>query len=258
MPAPRNLLKEKLIAGQTQIGCWLDMAANVPAEIAGRAGFDWCMIDGEHAPLNPTLIRDQLIALQAVGCAAAVRVPMGEAWYLKQVLDAGAQSVLVPMVDSAAEARAMVQAVKYPPQGGRGLAALVIRASGYGAEADYTQTANDQICLMVQAETPGAVEHIDAIAATEGVDCVFIGPHDLAANMGYVGNTDAAEVRAAIAHVMARTRAAGKAVGMFCLNPDDLAGYRDMGATVLAVASDVVSYRQALEERIRKVRSVLK
>jgi len=257
MPAPKNTIKTKLLSGDLQIGAFLDLASTTVAEIAGRAGYDWCLVDGEHGPSDTAQIRDQLMALASVGCPALVRVPCGEDWVLKRALDIGAQTLLVPMVDTAAQAEAVARAVRYAPEGTRGLAAGVVRASGYGAEPDYMHTANDQICLMVQAESRAAVENVDAIAATPGVDCVFVGPSDLAADMGHLGNPGAPEVVEAITHIMARTRAAGKAVGMFCLDPGQLARYRDMGATFIAVASDVVSMTSVLRSRAAEAREQL-
>jgi len=257
MPAAQNPIKAKLAAGDMQIGAFLDLASPIVAEIAGSAGFDWCLIDAEHGPSDTALIRDQLVALAAVGCPAAVRVPVGEPWVLKRALDVGAQTVLVPMVDTAQQAAVAARAVRYPPEGNRGLAAGVVRASGYGAMADYMHTANDQICLMVQAESRAAVDNIDAIAATPGVDCIFVGPSDLAADMGYLGNPGAPEVRDAIKHVMARTQAAGKAAAMFCVEPAQLAAYRDMGATLIAVASDIGMLGAGLRDRAAEARKRL-
>lgn len=257
MPAPENLIKTRLKAGHTQLGLWLNLACDVSAELAGQVGFDWCLIDAEHGSSSLPMVRAQLMALAAAGCPAAVRVAENKAWMLKQALDLGAQTVLVPMVGSGAEAAAAANAVYYPPKGARGLAAGVVRASGYGAVPDYASTANDQICLMVQAENRAALDNIDDIAGTEGVDCVFIGPSDLAADMGHLGNSAAPEVQEAIAHIMARSLAAGKAVGMFCLNPSDVPRYRDLGATFINVASDVNALRLTLAERLAAARSGL-
>ena len=249
-----NILRKRLLAGEIQLGAFLGMGSTPVAEITGQAGFDWCLIDGEHGVNSLPMIRDQLVALASVNCPAIVRVADKAPWMLKQVLDIGAQTVLVPMVDTASQARAVAAAARYAPVGTRGLAVGVVRASDYGANADYTQQANEQICLMVQAESRAAVDNIDAIAAVDGVDCVFIGPMDLAADMGCPGQTNAPEVMAAIAHIMERTRAAGKAVAMFCLAPDQVSRYIDMGATVIAVASDVALLTQTMRSRVSEVR----
>jgi len=258
MPAPRNILKEKIATGPMQIGCWLDFASPMVAEIASTAGFDWCLIDAEHGPNDLPLIQAQLQAMAASATPLVVRVPVGEDWILKQVLDLGVQSVLVPMIDSGAQAAAMARAVRYPPQGCRGLASVLVRASGYNAIPDYVTTANDQICLMVQAESRAALGDIDAIAQTEGVNCVLIGPSDLAADMGHIGNPDAPEVVEAIEHIIARTKAAGKAAGIFCLNADLFTHYRDLGVTMLAVATDVTTLANGLREQVVRVRNILR
>jgi 4-hydroxy-2-oxoheptanedioate aldolase len=239
MPAPHNRLKAALARGDLQLGCWLSMATATSTEIAGGAGFDWCLIDAEHAPNDLASIRSQLQALNGSSSSAVVRVPHGEPWIMKRVLDLGAQSILVPMVDMAEQARAMVRAVRYPPEGVRGVGSGFARASGYGAIPDYQTTARDEICLLVQAESRTAIENIDDIARTDGVDCVFIGPADLSADMGHLGNTDAPEVVEAILHGIARIRAAGKAAGIVAFGPGEAKRWADAGATFVATASDV-------------------
>jgi 4-hydroxy-2-oxoheptanedioate aldolase len=253
-----NPIKARLAQGETLAGVWLNLASATTAEIVGEAGYDWCLVDGEHGANPIDRMRDQLIALKAAGCPAALRVAENRAWMVKQALDAGAQTVVVPMVSTGEEARAAAAAMRYPPQGIRGMGAGVVRASGYGLNPDYMFKANDEVCLMVQAETRAAVDNIDAIAATPGVDAVFIGPSDLAADMGHMGDTTAPEVEEAIAHVMARTQAAGKHVGMFCLTPAHLPRYRDLGARFIAVASDVVVFASAIRARATEVREALK
>jgi 4-hydroxy-2-oxoheptanedioate aldolase len=239
MPAPQNRLKAALARGDVQLGCWLSMATPASAEIAGGAGFDWVLIDGEHAPNDLSSIRAQLMALNGSASSVLVRVPFGEAWILKRMLDLGVQSILVPMIDTAEQARAMVRAVRYPPHGVRGVGAGFARASGYGAIPDYQTTANDQICLLVQAESRTSIENIDAIAATEGVDAVFIGPSDLSADMGHLGNPGAPEVVEAILHGISRIRAAGKAVGIIAFGPGEAKRWADAGVQFIATASDV-------------------
>lgn len=247
MPAPQNPLKSALAEGRLQKGLWLNLSSPLVAEMAGQAGFDWCLIDGEHGPWDPAAIRAQLIALQGTGTAPVVRVPTDADWILKQVLDLGAQTVLVPMVHSAGQARDVVRGLRYPPQGIRGQGAMVARASGFGAIADYAETANRQICCMVQAESRAALDNIDAIAATEGVDAVFIGPADLAADMGLA--IDAPDLRAAIAGAIPRIRAAGKAAGIICA-PADFAHYTDLGVTFLGLGSDAMLLQAALADLV--------
>jgi 4-hydroxy-2-oxoheptanedioate aldolase len=239
MPAPENRLKGALAKGELQLGCWLGMATPASAEIAGGAGFDWCLIDAEHAPNDIASIRAQLMTLNGSSSSVVVRVPFGEAWIMKRMLDLGAQSILVPMIDTAEQALAMVRAVRYPPEGVRGVGAGFARASGYGAITDYQPTASAEICLLLQAESRKAVENIDEIAATDGVDCVFIGPSDLSADMGYLGNPGAPEVEEAILHAISRIRAAGKAAGIIAFGPGEAKRWADAGVTFIATASDV-------------------
>lgn len=214
MAAPINTLKAAIREGRHLRGLWLALGSETVTEIAGRAGFDWCLVDGEHGPWDPTLIRRQLMVLASVGTPGVVRVPVNEAWVIKQALDIGVQTVMVPMVNSAAEARAAVSACRYPPQGIRGNGGATIRAGGFGAIADYTATANDEVCVIVQAESRAAMADLPAIAATEGVDCVFIGPADLAADLGYRDDIAAPEVCDEIRRAITVITGAGKMAGI--------------------------------------------
>jgi len=250
MRAPKNKLKAALAEGRTRLGFWLNMGHPGMAELAGQIGVDFCLIDGEHAPYNPNTILAQLRSLEGTGTSPVVRVPVGEDWVIKQVLDLGAQTVLVPMVNTADQARAMVRATRYAPDGVRGQGAAVARSSMYGRVSDYAVSANAQICLIVQAESRQAIENIDTIAAVDGVDAVFIGPADLSADMGYLGNPSHPEVEEAIRHGFARIRAAGKAGGIIAESADQITAYMDMGATFVAIGSDVLLFRQAMEARL--------
>ena len=242
MPAPVNALKTKLDKGEAQCGFWLAMASGTVAEIAGKAGFDWCLIDGEHGPNTLTTIAAQLQALAGTPTHAAVRVPMGEDWMLKQVLDLGVQTVVVPMVNTPQQAAKVAAAVRYPTAntgaGSRGMGAVLARASGYGEIVDYVSSANEQIFLFVQIESAEAVKNVDAIAATAGVDGVFVGPADLSADMGFGGQLDVPEVIAAIDHVYARVKAAGKAIGTIVFNENDFQTQIDKGVTFLGLGGD--------------------
>lgn len=250
MAAPENRLKAALGRGELQVGLWLGMTHPVAAEIASSAGFDWCLIDAEHSPNTLPEIRAQLQAMAGGAASSVVRVPQGEAWILKQMLDLGVQSILVPMVDTADQAREMARAMRYPPEGIRGVGAALARASGYGGIADYTTTANDQMCLLVQAESRQAIENIDAIAGTEGVDCVFVGPADLSASMGYLGRLDAPEVIEAIDHAIDRIRAAGKAAGIIDFTPEAARRWAGKGVTFLGVGSDVTTLATGLRRLV--------
>ena len=191
MPAPVNRFKAALAAGQMQYGCWAGFGDPYATEVMSTAGFDWLVIDGEHAPNDIRSIMAQLQVLEGKPDShPVVRLPMGEAWLIKQALDIGAQTLLIPMVETAEQARDLVRAMRYPPEGIRGSGAALARASRFAAIPDYIRTANDQMCLLVQVETVRGMEALDAILAVEGVDGVFIGPSDLAAEMGF----DAVEV----------------------------------------------------------------
>ena len=248
MPAPVNRFKAALAAADRPlIGLWMAMANPYTAEILGECGYDWLVIDGEHAPNTLTTMMAQLQALSAAAAAPVVRVPIGEAWVIKQVLDLGAQTVLVPMVDSADQAATLVRAVRYPPQGMRGVGASFARAGRFGTIPDYVTTANAQIALIVQVEAAAGIAAIDAIAATDGVDGVFIGPSDLAADMGHPGQPGAGPVQAAIRHGLARVRAAGKAAGILSTEEAAARRYIDWGATFVAVGGDVGLFRAAAQ-----------
>lgn len=246
MPAPVNDLKTILKTGECQFGVWLTLANPTSAEIAGKAGFDWCLIDGEHGPNTLQTIAAQLQALAGTPARAVVRVPVGEDWVLKQVLDLGAQTIVVPMVHTAKQAAQVAAAVRYPGKGVRGMGAALARASDYGAIVDYVSSANDQICLFVQIESAQAVDNIDAIVATDGVDGIFVGPADLSADMGFVDQMDAPEVLAAIDHVYARTKAAGKIIGTVTFDTADFQNQIDKGVTFLGLGADSMVLSQSL------------
>ena len=255
MQTPVNTLKKTLKSGQVQRGIWLTSGTGILAELAGTAGFDWCLIDGEHGPNTVSEILPQLQALAISGTPAVVRVANAEAWMIKQVLDLGCQTVVVPMVDDAQTAKAMARAMRYPPQGNRGMGASLARATGFGAVADYPHTANDQVCLLVQAESAQAVENIDAIAAIEGVDGVFVGPADLSADMGYPGQPDHPEVEAAIDHLIARTVAAGKIAGIITFDETRLTEYAEKGVTFLGVGGDMMVLGSALRGLAARIKT---
>ena len=256
MPAPQNKLKAALARRELQIGIWLGLCSPAVAEMAGAAGYDWCLIDGEHGPNDLPLMVAQLRALEGRGASAVVRVPQGEDWILKQVLDIGAQSVLVPMVETAAQARQVVEACKYAPQGRRGVGYALARASGYNAIEDYAKTANDQICVMVQVETRAAMANIAQIAQVPGIDCIFVGPADLSADMGHLGDLNHPEVLEVIAQGMKDIKAAGLCAGTICFDPEDQQRFIAQGGCFLGVAADVVTLQSALAQNVAQARQL--
>ncbi len=238
MPAPLNPFKVALAARQPQIGLWLGLANPVTAELCSHAGFDWLLVDGEHAPNDiPTI----LAQVQAIGQRAhpIVRPPLGQTHMVKQILDLGVQTILVPMIETAAQAAEMARAMLYPPQGVRGVGASLARASAYGTTADYLTSANAQTCLLLQIESRAGLAALEEIAATEGVDGIFIGPADLAADMGFLGKPGAPEVQAAVEDALARIQRAGKAAGILTSDKALAQRYLDLGATFVGVGSDV-------------------
>lgn len=238
MPVPVNKLKAALSDGKRQLGLWLAMAHPTSAEIAAGAGFDFCLIDGEHAPNDIPIILTQLRAMGGGDATPVVRVPTGDPRLIKQVLDLGAQSLLIPMIDTPEEAETMVRATRYPPEGFRGVGAAMARSGQFGGIPDVVTTANEQICVLVQAESQTALGNIEKIAKT-GVDGIFIGPADLAADMGFPGNPGAEEVQAAIKDGVARIRAAGLAAGLISFDRAGAERYVSWGANFVAVGGDV-------------------
>jgi 4-hydroxy-2-oxoheptanedioate aldolase len=239
MPAPLNRFKEALAGGKTLFGCWMSIGEGYTAEILGGAGFDWLLIDGEHAPNDVRSIRDQIVALTASDSHPVVRVPVGETWIIKQMLDLGAQTILVPMVETPQQARELVKACRYPPDGARGVGYSVGRASGFGQLENYGPTADAQICLLVQVESKTGLDNLDAILATDGVDGVFIGPADLSASLGYLGRTMHPDMQATIFDALKRIAASGKAAGILTTDDKTIEAALDAGARFVAVAMDI-------------------
>jgi 4-hydroxy-2-oxoheptanedioate aldolase len=238
MELPENRFKRALAEGRLQIGLWCSLCSNIAAEIVSDSGFDWLLLDTEHAPNE---IPDVLAQLQAVARGAAtpiVRAAWNDLVLLKRILDLGAQTVLVPYVQSAEEARRAVAATRYPPAGVRGVAGSG-RAAGYGRIAGYLQKANSEICVLVQVETKPALDQLEAIATVEGVDGVFIGPGDLAASLGHVGDSRHAAVQAAIKGAADRLQAVGKPAGILALDEAETRRYIEWGYRFVAVGMDV-------------------
>ena len=245
MPAPANGFKAALAAGRVQMGAWVGLADPYLAEITATAGFDWLLVDGEHAPNDLRSMLAQLRVIDASPAHALVRLPMGEDWAIKQALDIGAQSILIPMVESAEDAARLVRATRYPPNGHRGVGAALARASRFSAIPDYLPTADREIWLGVQVENRAGLAALDGILRTD-VDGVFIGPADLAADMGHGGDSGATPVRAAIMDAIGRIRAAGKAPGILTMDPVMQRDCLDAGAQFIATCIDVTTYAAAI------------
>ncbi|WP_417523588.1 HpcH/HpaI aldolase family protein [Marinovum sp.] len=244
MDLPRNAFKAALSQGKRQIGFWSTLPDSGLVELLAGCGYDWLLIDSEHAPVDPRAMLPLLQAAAPYPTSVMVRAGWNDPVEIKRLLDAGAQSIMVPYVQSADEARKAVSAVRYPPQGTRGVAGTT-RASHWGAIKSYTQRANDEICLVVQVETVAAAEQIEAIAAVEGVDGIFIGPADLAASMGFPGETGHPEVRAAVCDAVRRIVAAGKPAGFLSSDQSYVREVAEAGASFLAVGIDGALMRRA-------------
>ncbi|HWU61937.1 MAG TPA: 4-hydroxy-2-oxoheptanedioate aldolase [Ensifer sp.] len=252
MPAPINMFKKALKEGRLQLGLWQALTSPVTVEICGSAGYDWLLLDAEHAPNDLPLLVDQLRALKGSSSHPIVRPPIGEAWIIKQLLDIGAQTLLIPMVESGEQAQNLVRAMLYPPQGVRGVGAALARASGYNSIPDYLKTANDEICLLLQIESRAGIAALDAITTTDGVDGVFIGPADLAADMGYLGNPGHPEVQAAVEGAIRRIVALGKAAGVLTGDLALARRYADLGATFVGIGNDVTLFSNATRKLLRE------
>ena len=237
MDLPANRFKRRLLAGERQIGLWCSMADAYAAEAVAGSGFDWLMFDTEHSPGGVESVLAQLQAVAPYPVSPVVRPAANDAVLIKKFLDVGVQTLLVPYVQSAREAQAAVAAVRYPPHGVRGVAGTT-RAAGFGRVKDYHRRAAEELCLLVQVETGEALERLEAIAATEGVDGVFIGPNDLAASLGHVGDQEHPRVVAAVDGAIARLKAIGKPSGIYA-SPAFARRCLELGAAFAAVGGDL-------------------
>ncbi len=235
MKQPHNALKAALARGQAQVGLWLSLADAYVAEMIATAGFDWLLIDAEHAPNDLRTVLAQLQAVAPYPVSAVVRPVVGNTALIKQYLDAGVQSLLVPMVHNAAQAAEVVAATRYAPRGTRGLGGAMARVTRWSRVDDYVAQADDEICVLVQAESIEAMADLAAIAAVDGVDGVFFGPADLSASMGHLGEPDHPEVLAAIDAGIVTVLAAGKAPGIISTDPKVSERYLRAGVLFMAV-----------------------
>lgn len=241
-----NSLRQRLVAGERLIGCWCSLGNAITTEVLGVAGFDWVLLDGEHSPNDVISFIPQLMALKDSPSAPVVRPASNNTVEIKRLLDAGFYNFLVPFVESADDARRAVAATRYPPQGIRGVS-VSQRGNRYGSVPGYFEGVNEQICVAVQIESRAGLAAAAEIAAVDGVDCIFIGPSDLAAGIGHLGNANHPDVQAAIASVFATVRAAGKPVGILAGVEADARRYLAMGATFVAVGSDLGLFRAATQ-----------
>jgi 2-keto-3-deoxy-L-rhamnonate aldolase RhmA len=247
MEMPINRFKQRLKAGEKLVGLWSQFGNGAATEIVVDAGFDWILIDTEHAPLDLAVVTDQLRIIQPSASAAIVRPAWNDAVLFKRILDAGAQTLLVPYIESAEEARQAVTAARYPPRGRRGVA-TTHRANRYGRVGEYYARATDETCVLAQLETTQAVAVLEEIADVDGVDGVFIGPSDLAASMGYIGQPAHPESRKLIADACKRAKAIGVPIGILAPVEADALMFLEMGFSFVAVGSEIGLLRKATDE----------
>jgi 4-hydroxy-2-oxoheptanedioate aldolase len=249
-----NRFKARLRAGQQLLGIWSMLASSNVVEVLTQAEYDWILIDTEHAANDVPMVQEQLRAAAFSGMPAVVRPVANDAIQIKRLLDIGAQTLLVPMVNTPEEAARAAQAVRYPPAGIRGVS-LATRANRYGRDADYLQHANDEVCLLVQLETAEALANLEAIAGVDGVDGIFIGPSDLAAALGHLGDFRHADVQAVIVDALGRAKRCGKPIGILMADPVLSASYVRSGFDYVALATDIGLLRGGTQAVLQEGRS---
>ena len=248
MTLPPTFGERLRTADRPLVGMWVVSGSPIAAEIAAGSGLDLLLIDGEHSANTLESIQLQLQVVAAFPVCPLVRVPFGDAVVIKQVLDLGAQNLIVPMVSSAEQAAALVQAVRYPPQGVRGVGSALARSSRWNRVDDYLAQANDSVSLTVQIESAEAVEQADEILAVDGVDAVFVGPADLSASLGLLGQQGHPTVVSTVERVLDAAAAAGKPAGVNAFDPVMAEHYLDRGASFVLVGADVSLLARASEQ----------
>ncbi|WP_180163594.1 MULTISPECIES: 4-hydroxy-2-oxoheptanedioate aldolase [unclassified Acinetobacter] len=249
-----NHFKKKLKTEQ-QIGLWVGLADAYGTEIAANAGYDWLLIDGEHAPSDLRTTLSQLQSIAAYPSQAVVRPPIGSVQLIKQLLDIGAQTLLIPMVETVEQAQLMVKAVRYPPEGIRGVGAALARATRWNSIPDYYATAHENICLLIQIESVEGIKNLEEILKIEGIDGVFIGAVDLSATMGYQGNPNHPEVQKTVIDAIQRIRKAGKAAGILSTQHEVTQKYIELGTEFVAVGVDTSVLMNSLRELLSKYKT---
>jgi len=254
MQLPVNAFKRAIASNATPVGTWLSSGSAATAEALGCAGFDFVVVDTEHAPVDTPQMVELLRAVAGTPASAIVRPPWNDMVMVKRAMDAGAQSLLFPYVQNADEARRAVANTRYPPEGVRGVAGTH-RASRFGLIPDYVRSASREVCVIVQIETPTALAELESIAAVPGVDSIFVGPADLSASIGHLGDMGHADVQSKLADAAARCRRAGKPCGIIGGTPDLVARFIEYGYSWVAVASDMAMMVSRAQEYLAKVRA---
>lgn len=253
MDLPRNAFKHEIASGRTLFGAWLSSGAPSTAEALGCSGLDFLVVDMEHSPIDTPQAIEILRAIAGTPASPVTRVPWNDAVMVKRALDAGAQTLLFPFVQNAQEAAQAVAATRYPPDGIRG-AAGIHRASRYGTIPGYFKVAASELCVAVQVETVAALDHLEAIAKVPGVDSIFVGPGDLSASMGLLGDMAHADVQAKLKHAAAECKRLGKPSGIIGPNPDMVARFVEYGYTWVAIGSDVGMMMSRAQEWLAKAK----
>lgn len=252
----RNRFRAQLLARKKQLGIWSMLASTNVVEVLTQADYDWILLDTEHAANEVPMVQEQLRAAAQTEVSAIVRPSTNDHVQIKRLLDIGAQTLLVPMVNTPEEARRAVAAMHYPPFGIRGVSSAT-RANRYGRDADYLQQANDEVCLLVQLETVEALANLEAIAAVDGVDALFIGPSDLAAALGHLGDFRHPEVQDAIYDALARAHRCAKPMGILMPDPVLSSAYLRGGFDYVALATDIGLLRSATQAVLQQANAEL-
>ena len=254
MKFPENTFLDGLREGRQQIGYWVALGNNISAEVVATSGFDWLLVDMEHAPADVSCVLGQLQAIAPHGSAAMVRAPWNDTVMIKRLLDIGALNLMIPMVQSVEEAKAAVAATRYPPEGVRGVAGSM-RATQFGRVKDYHAQANDRIGLILQLETQAAVAQAVEIGSVPGVDGVFFGPADIGADMGLLGQTGAAEIWDVIRAAADDLRAAGIPAGTLTTDPALAVELLNEGFAFVACGLDTDVLAKASDALLAKVKA---
>jgi|TARA_B110000093_G_C12970461_1_gene412092 4-hydroxy-2-oxoheptanedioate aldolase len=258
MDTPKNSFKQKALTKEITYGIWNGLVDTVTAEIIAGAGFDWILVDGEHAPFDLRTIQLQLQTIAAYNVQVVVRPPVGDTILIKQLMDIGVQSLLVPMVESAEQAIQLVKAMRYPPEGIRGVGTALARASKWNRTNNYFRDANNEMCLICQIESVEGIKNLDAILEVDGVDGVFIGPADLGASMGFLGKPSHPEVKAAVVKAIKTIKSKGKTAGVLAVSREIVDFYKAAGANMLGVGVDTILIAKATKELAELYKPALK
>ncbi|MGF1683971.1 4-hydroxy-2-oxoheptanedioate aldolase [Photobacterium minamisatsumaniensis] len=252
MQLPPNTFKQALAKQEPQIGMWLGLANSYSAELLAGAGYDWLLIDGEHAPNDINSMLGQLQAIAPYPSEAVIRPVWKDIVLVKQILDIGARTILIPMIETSEEAKLMVSATRYPPNGIRGVGSALARASRWNRDSNYLHTADDEICVLLQIETKEGLDNLDEILAVDGVDGIFIGPADLSAALGHLGNPGHPEVQAIIENSIIKISEAGKAAGILSASQPLAHRYLELGASFVAVGVDTTLLARGAEQLVKQ------